>query len=261
MKTNSFLLLSALLLCFACQTNDDFESDNIAVEKTVNEINTRGAGAPGGIPTAEENRAAFESMMQWTAYLTAQVLYHDADAESEFVNVLNNGGNVPTKIIDLSDLLGGDVGNPAFKRAFKEQFFRFVDIDCGDWPGIILGPIEGSPKPHPPVDVADPFSCDEAFTNFIYAILEANCLEIYLPLDYDEDNNNFTSTAHPLTLSNKNDCYIHPHDNNMPEDISMSNIYEKDNPIMVRPVRVYGPMFDCMYPEYVGIDFTLFLDN
>ena len=249
-------------MCFSCQTNDDLESDNVAIEKTVDEINTRGMGGAGASSNGTDNIVGFESMLQWTAYITAQVLYHYPDAESQFVNELNSVNNYPNKTVDLKDLLGRNVSNPAFKRAFEEQFFRFVDIDCGDWIDILLGPLEGSPKPHPPVEIIDPLSCDEAFTSFIYAILEANCLEIYLPLNYDADNNNFTSTAHPLTLATVNDCYIHPHDYYGDQNISLINIHTFSNPIVVRPVRIYGPMMNgCMYTDFSGVDFTLFLDN
>lgn len=258
MKTNYFLLLSILFLCFACQKNDDFESDNVAVEKKINESNNRGVG---GASSFEQSREAFESMMQWTSYLTAQALYYDSAAESQFISVLQSDISSPNKIISLEDLLGHNVSNSSFRLAFREQFFHYVDIDC-DNTGGGFGPLEGSPKPHPPIEIADPNNCDLVFANFLTALLDNNCLEFYLPLGYDASDNNWTSTAHTLTTSLQNECYLHPIDTYTTTLIKISNLNTYHNPIMVRPIRKYGPMFpDCMYPDYAGIDFSLFLDN
>ena len=240
MKKYISLSALAMVLVFACQTNDDLETTETKTEVT----NTRGLATPDE-PTQAE---IFENDLEWVAYLTAEAILFNEEAYNQFLEVYGQDENLDD-VIKLSELLGPDVLNQSFANAFEAMYEQFMNnpISCEFCP-------EG--RLHPPSGA----TCT-GYCHFLKTILDDNCVELYLPSGLNTHVNEFGSSAHPINGDMFNDGYIHDSESVEFRIFSPLSIISVPNPIIARPYIVASDN-DCDYASIYHIsDFTLFLDN
>ncbi|WP_422106783.1 hypothetical protein [Winogradskyella sp.] len=197
---------------------------------------------------------SLENSMEWAAFLTAQAITTNQDAQEQFIEVLNASTGVGTlnSRITFEDLLGADISDTRFKEVFQERFEHYSSsLVCTPRPG-------GMGHPEPPIGDN---SCTTPFCNYLRLLLDENCLEIIFPNGFESNDvqiTNVASTAHPMTSDVFNDAYSHVTNSciTMRSRITGRNVGDYNNLILVRP---YSSLIDnCDYESY-SIDFTLFL--
>lgn len=243
MKTSTLTLLCLLFFCLSCQKEDNPQAPTLN-NKSI-ELQGKNRHAE---PTAAE---ILENKMEWASYLIAHTLINDANAEAQFISLINASIN-STSTISLESLLGSHVSNTSFLDAFENSFLEFLSGEnCLKCPKGDLQPdCQGG-------DCAFPCS---SFCMFLTYLLEENCFEIYLPNGYDGTVDIVSSTAHPVNTDNENDCYIRDADDVLFDSINVLNMSTFENPIVVRPYDNLYMVDECDYSEF-SLDFTLFLDN
>ena len=190
-----------------------------------------------------------QNIMQWTSYLIAEVLLDDKNlnSENEFIAALTDIPGSSAKRINI-DYLFSDL-NSDFATTFEDILYAY---ESNGWEEISN---DGCGRPSGGKPIPPPTGGTSTFLAFINTITNDYCLEIYLPLGYDINKNEITSSANPLTTSFKNDCFIHT-GCDLDLEIHPFNLYNYDNPIIVRP---YIDTTDsCLYSS-LNIDFTIFL--
>ncbi|MDC8005398.1 hypothetical protein POV27_15145 [Aureisphaera galaxeae] len=256
---NRFKILILLCLCIvSCETEEQKDlQENLSLEQT--EILDTQADTPPGLLDSRKgggsNAVSLESRMQWASFLTAVTLLQNPLARDQVMTLTNNGASS----IRLSDLIGDTVTPAHFNDAF-EGFFELHNCgeDCPDpdtcctWPDPPLG---GGNNAKPP------------YTEFLYDIIETNCLELYFPsgLDFSPGPDsviNISTTAHPLNEDGYNNGFIlspgftFAFSTGVPV-IDNAYIVNK-NIVVVRPFVDATNQF-CDYNEIPVNDFTDFL--
>jgi hypothetical protein len=198
----------------------------------------------------------FERQLHWFSYIAAEVLLTDSDARQEMAFYL---GNSSTDSIKAEDLIGVN-SIPAF-NSFSHAFYAttLYYLSGPGWPGA------GDPKPRvPPAQGGFPNASPPWTTAFYQALLETNCVELYLPNGVDFSNGfDLTSSAHPLTNGPCNEGYFVINGlggvvTSSIIDLTQGYVNTHDNVLIARPFRSVPS--DCYYFEYNGIDFEDFMD-
>lgn len=244
------LFPALLFMFFACETDtQELEITNTENTTLLNKLTVTG----GNTDKPGDEIARLENLMQWTAFLTAETLLNNPQAEIEFRQSISNviNSNV-AKRVNLRTLFSYD--NPAFMATFQEVHFAYESNNWIHWDASCGRPSGGRPMPPPSGGCS-------TFCEFINAITEYYCLEMYLPNGYVVpligSNQSITSSAHPLNDNPYNDCFTHPGcDNTL--NINPFNLVSYPNTLVVRPY-VDGKNL-CEY-EQLDIDFTIFLNN
>ncbi len=263
---NRFKFLIILCLCIvSCETEEqkplnNTSHENLSIEQ--NKIIETNANSPSGLPSyrkgGESGIEYLESRMQWAAFLAATTLLQDPLARDQIMTLITNGANS----IPLSQLIGDTVTPTHFNDAFEGSFeIHDCGNDCPDpdtccsWPDPPLG---GGNNGKPP------------YSEFLYHIIETNCLELYFPsgLDFLPISDSaiaISTTAHPLNEDPSN------HGFKLREDSTTGSGYYSTieplidtaylvnkNIIVVRPFEDATNSF-CGYEEIPVQDFTDFL--
>ena len=264
MKIHSKLSL-ILLLVFSFSCDNGIEE--LEQNQTTQEHLMLKRSSTKSSPQTPTDAEILESFMQYTAFITAQILYHDDtnQVRSEFENVLstpNQTGNSVVRIAPLQDLLGPNSQASEFENAFEIAFNYYQENN-------VKNP-ESCPKgTHPNLNCPDCYTTTGnslSYESFIDVVINENCLEFYLPNGYDSnDLNNFYSTAHPMEDVNNNIGYQHPASCHEDLAVEVESIDDTDfnqynNLLVVRPYKTES-VFYCVYSDYSDINFTDFLFN
>jgi hypothetical protein len=265
MKTPLKLIALVLIFNFSSCSEEELIETNIETQSNIAKSTTY----------VNANVERLHNIMQWTAYLTTQVLLNSNEGRAQFENFYNNGN---TESIRLADLVGNSVQNESFKNALEDEFYRYILIpeSCPE------DPMRTSDRPRPPHPPGHPETLpgfiswtfntpdyvpghtieeihEERFQHYLELILDDNCLEIYLPNGYNTQVRNIRSSAHPLLDQNFNDeAYKHISECN----VNTTNVTSRTlgNIIIVRPKRYTALVnSNCHYSQY-DFDFTDFLD-
>lgn len=265
MKNTLKLIALVFILNFSSCSEEELMETNIETQSKIAKSTTYD----------EANVEKLHNIMQWTGYLTAQVLLNSNEGRAQFESFYNNGN---TESIRLAYLVGSSVQNESFKSALKDEFYRYILIpeSCPEDPTRTRDrPTPPNPPGHPETlsgfiswtfntpDYVPGLTIEEVneerFQHYLELILEDNCLEIYLPNGYNTPIRNIKSSAHPLLDQNFNDeAYKHISECN----VDLTNVASRTlgNIIIIRPYRGTGfPGNNCAYTQY-SFDFTDFLD-
>jgi hypothetical protein len=240
------LFPALLFIFFACETDtQELEFDS----KTLDNNRLVEKSAKDGSKTDAKELETMQNIMQWTSYLIAEVLLDDKNlnSENEFIAALTDIPGSSAKLVNI-DYLFSDL-NSDFVTTFGDVLYTY---ESNGWEELSD---EGCGRPRGGEPIPPPTGGTSTFLAFVNTITNDYCLEIYLPLGYDANEDEITSSAHPLTTSFKNDCFIHA-GCDIDLTIHPFNLYSYDNPIVVRP---YIDATDsCVYSS-LNIDFTSFL--
>ena len=211
----------------------------------------------------------FRSFMQYTAFITAQVLYHDNTnlIRNEFVNTLESNGTGTNAVkTNLSNLIGDHSQAPLFDDAFEDLFYYYQNDQQGSDTLDFTCP-KGTHTNVTCTGCNNNDNTDLSYELFKTIVLSENCLELYLPNGYNYSNlNSFHSTAHPLDNSYTNKGYSHPApcEPDLALEISSINslnFIAKNNLIVVRPFRDLNISY-CTYTDYSEVvNFNSYLFN
>lgn len=257
MKNVSKLVLLLIILNFSSCSNEEV----IETSKTNSDVKY--------LKTADDQISIedirFENLMQWTAYLTTQVLINNDQWSEQFVSLNSNTG-----VIKLEDLFNDNLLNTSFIDALEVEFDNHVlqttsicDIGARSNDRPTPPQLPGSSQSGIQIlswTLTFPVDEERWFEEYLELILDDNCLEIYLPNDYNILEMTAISSAHPLLDHNFNDLAFNHTSTCEIEYASVSDI-SLGNIIIVRPDRktyTYN-LLDCSYSQY-PFNFTDFLD-
>lgn len=213
----------------------------------------------------------FQKKLQWISYISAQVIMKESSNRIELFNHLQG-----RETITLNELIGED-SNLNFKTEFLNILREHIDLSPPD-----RDPIHGTQSPPKPLITCEDDLGDCLFPGtvnlteiavqfFLQSVLEQNCIELYFPEGLSPLINinlpySITSTAHPLNHNSFNFGYHHSStvssrsdDNGVTETYMINTSYLdilNDNVIVARP---YINETNCIYPEYLLINFHTFL--
>ncbi|MDC8003036.1 hypothetical protein POV27_03180 [Aureisphaera galaxeae] len=206
----------------------------------------------------------FERQLLWLSATTSRVLRYHPAARTEF---LLAQGVSAEGTLSAETLLGDTSTLDAFKAAFEEEFIYYLNPPDPD--------SDNSPPKVPPVQGGAPdANPDWIYQQYLSIILDSNCVELYFPTGLDLSGSFITTaTSHPLTTQMCNEGikrlyhqpFARPGLGSFTSFVIVDDTYvaNNDNVIVARPVRSTGdasPFDPCLYNQYPGIDFTLFLD-
>ncbi|GAB5399006.1 MAG: hypothetical protein Aureis2KO_05910 [Aureisphaera sp.] len=238
------------------------EADSNELQTELNFTVDANAGLGGNNQCCHEE-GIFERQLHWLSFLTAEILTDEPSIRSAFALQFNTSSN---STIPAENLIGSNALIPSFDQEFKDRMAAYIDAG-GGWPST-----NNNPPPIPPVIGGLPDDNGVMLTVLYYqAILTENCVELFLPtsLNLLTVNPEITTTSHPLTTASSNEgrhfyynaltqSYIWP-----PTIVNDEYAATNASIIMARPIRTTfegSPSDPCLYPQYPGIDFTLFLD-
>ncbi|MEL6558807.1 MAG: hypothetical protein AAFQ94_11530 [Bacteroidota bacterium] len=270
MDKSKIILAFILLLACSCTKEEDAFINKQSVIAEESNIPFGFSSSP---PTTFSSRAldfdsvAFENFMQWTAYITTQAIMSDPSIRTEVFNLLD--GRQAISYAELFDEQWS--GNTlTFSTLFGNKFIDILrDLLEARSNPFGPGPNHASSTPPEPILAC---GCGSNETNTIYlfieALLNAYCLELYMPEGFSPFTvpvgYTFTSTAHPLNNSGTNYGIIHYSQpvNDVYSDLVDVKSTSIDNNFddIVMVVRPYRTQTSCPYEDYSDIDFTDFLN-
>ncbi|MFK8102245.1 MAG: hypothetical protein AB8G15_06970 [Saprospiraceae bacterium] len=268
MKVLKFLFITLIFFNFlACQSQrEEILLETPSASANATEVNLR---------MLSEEEIKFEKGMQWTAFIAAKVLHNYPATRFEVISLID----AQEQTINLDDLLGPSSLAPNFKTHFSEMLLPFFGIpgkpseEEDTPPRPILrgqsknGPISDSLKLNGKVRLN---YNSEALAEFLSFILDENCILLFFPNGLDFNYGfTLTSTAHPLTIAQKNRGILRlgPHEillegQKESIDVTVNEFYvdEGTNIIVARPTRDLLHTH-CYYPSLNFIHFPLFLNE
>lgn len=286
-----YLVLFLLIFVVACETDDPTLQDdaiNLVIENNSenstpsNTQNSKFFKAPTGLsPEAAE----LERVMQWTAYITADVLYNDSNARTHFINSMSGVAIALKPSISVYDVLGNSISDTdpfkaAFRLSYRTILLEIYEVELpGCRPG---GSTERPPTSGPGGPGGSPIfienniqrsffteeDIDIMVDEFMDYIITDECLEIYFPIGITDDveYTSITSSAHPLknrVIENTGYYRIAPVDDCPVQIVNFVNVNPSyatfaNGPIVIaRPKR--SPIaINCTYSEY-SFSFTDFM--
>lgn len=298
MKTlTPYLVLLIITLFVACSPEDvtlQEDSVNLVIENsnkeasTLDDNQTKDFGIiPSRFTTPET--IELERKMQWVAYITADVLYNDPYARTQFINQMQGTNPALKPKIVVNDVLGNDISDSdPFKSSFRSRYTAIlleifgIEVPTCRPGGATERPPTGSGGPTSnPIFIdgqnqvsftRDSITVEEVeamVDEFMNYIVTEECLEIYFPIGIFNapEYTSITSTAHPLVnRATENIGYyrIAPVDDCPVQivnyvDVNKTYAESANGPIViVRPKRVLDT-FGCDYSEY-NFDFTTFMN-
>ncbi|SNR15554.1 hypothetical protein [Tenacibaculum jejuense] len=254
-KFNVLCFLS-LLLIFSCSKENE-TIDNIEVTQTIKQVSN----------LKERNSRDFgetlvnydENLLQSVGILFSKVLIKHPNARdyfSEVMNTIYNNGNS----VSLIDVLNTDNSINPFLESFEMEYLELY----GDPSFNCSRPNEEEEPPTLEVDLLL-LSPVGSFSNYLNAILNEHCIELYFPngIDYNllkVDFPEVISSAHPLTNASTNESYINRVECRI--ETSTVDANTPGNVVIARFKRPQGNQRGCLYTEYSFIeDFRTFLSN
>ncbi len=249
----TFLLLSLIFVSCEKEAIDTTDTQQINLTSSVD------SQTP---PCLTGEYDLFERQLQWLSYIAGETLSGSSTAQSELVNYFNNQRS---NSIDAEDLVGPNAVLSTFSSDFHDFLIWHIENPYG-WPS-------NQTTPTPPVNIGGtPIGTPaEALATMFYDnMLVNNCVEIYLPvgLNFVAANSTVTATSHPLTNATCNEgieWITTPLAGSQSFGVTVDQGYLSDhvNVLVTRPVRSdldTIPSDPCVYSQYPGVDFTVFLD-
>ncbi|MEL7145005.1 MAG: hypothetical protein AAFO69_01450 [Bacteroidota bacterium] len=248
---NKLYIIILLIVAFACQEAETLTPDTSIINSSSNLRSSR----------TTDPVLLFENQLEWVAYLVSRAVATDAAARSDFDDAVRLHGVLGSRSVKLrlDDLLAAPNGQYGAMRDKFEELYHIYQSGA-DVDNCQVKTIGGSPRPVYDTGGAGdcPFAnCNDDFGQYLDGILHVNCLEIYLPIGFDNQVMEVSSSAHPLTDDAHNDLYIHTRDCVSDGIIDDLNVGIVSNPLIVRPVRTTG--IGCLYQQYDPINFKHFL--
>ncbi len=211
-----------ILLWVSCTTEEVLENEITTATAIILQEKESTATQESSQRTIEDDIEVFRSQMEWTAFITAEVLAESntiVGQNSSIMTEINNAIAVYGTVIPIQALLGNQSNYTNFKVAFKEQFLAYYIGDCRPNFGVQRPPnsallSDNPPPPEMPESSQNYQVWAEGFaTSFINQITNENCIELYIPngIEYGDPPNgpfpiggspdiqNYIVGAHPLT--------------------------------------------------------------
>ncbi|CAL2055169.1 hypothetical protein [Tenacibaculum sp. 190524A05c] len=251
------VLLTVLILIIgftSCSKEEDLNNGLIKSELVGVETNRKNAKSNSGF--AASNTNLLENKMQWFSYITTEVLMTSYEARQEFQAILNSSSTA--NVIKLSALLSSGANNTNFMSVFESKFDFYQYSNQED------GTVRPNERPRPGTGGGPGLAPGSSeFELYLSSLLYEDCLELYLPngfISFGLNSNDITSilsSAHPLSSDDHNDeAYLFL--NTYAETKTSVNENTSGNIIITRPYKNRG---NCLYLDYINIDFTDFLAN
>ncbi len=267
MKKTFFTIATFLLLAvfFVSCESEEIQNDSPQnLDTTSLELGNESLSPNSFMPS---DPATLENYSQWASFVTSYLLRHSADAQNLFVSNMSTGKTVD---FDVAFAIPDNPSDYNFPNDFKKTLLRYLDGSWSPDTQTTKPPTPGTP-PFAGGGEVDPEVLTQQIMDYL---LQDNCMEFYFPnsLSFVRAPFTITSTAHPLTTADSNDgiirLYTHipdPNNGNLPSSTFPQLVNDEYAAlgrmiIVTRPVRESTPGSPCLYDEYPGLDFRLFLD-
>lgn len=212
-----------------------------------------------------------ERKMQWASFITAKIFCENQSARDEVAEQLLE---TQTDHISISQLIVSAEHTPVFKRHFIDlvYYYRLVISSNGRPNHNEVIPPPSSPSllellssPSPTIFSTLESAEVDAYINFL---TQENCTELFFLNQLRNEDDSYLSTAHPMVeggaenysfLRSCGDCTLGGVcvKEMTIDDRQVDAEYEI---IVCRPYRLTNGSA-CLYPQFEGIDFTLFLNH